>query len=441
MSFVSITAEEKKEMLNKIGVSSVEDLFEDIPEDVKLKGDLSLKEALSEMEVSDLINSLGDKNFTASSFSGAGIYNHYIPSVVDYLSSRSEFYTAYTPYQPEVSQGTLTAIFEFQTMMSRLTAMDVTNASMYDGATACAEAMLMAARTTRKNKFLISKALHPSYREVLKTYAWAADITLIEVNCVNGITDLKNLEEQLNDEIGAVIIQSPNFFGSIEQVETITKMIHSHKAKIIVTITEALSLALLKAPGEMGVDIVCGEAQSFGNAPGFGGPLLGFISAEKSFMRNMPGRLVGKSTDEDGDTAYVLTLQTREQHIRRERATSNICTNQGLCLLRSVIYLTYYGNKLRDLALYNHKIASYLRQNLIEKGFEILYDQPFFNEFIVKYKDADKLLSRLKDNGINGGVYLGDHVDECPHCILICATEMNSKEDIDKLVETIESLV
>jgi glycine dehydrogenase subunit 1 len=190
----------------------------------------------------------------------------------------------------------------------------------------------------------------------------------------------------------------------------------------------------------MGVDVICGEAQSFGNSPGFGGPLLGYISANKSFLRNMPGRLVGLSKDEDGNNAYVLTLQTREQHIRREKATSNICSNQGLCLLRAVIYLSYYGNKLRDLALYNHKIASYLHQNLISKGFEVLYDQPFFNEFIIKFKDAEKLLSRLKDNGINAGVYLGEHFEDCPHCILICATEMNSKDDVDKLVETIESL-
>ena len=380
-------------------------------------------------------------NRMVHSFAGAGAYNHFIPSVVDHLASRSEFYTAYTPYQPEVSQGTLTAIFEFQTILCTLTGMDVTNASMYDGATSLAEAVLMSCRHNGRTRALISNAVHPLYRKVLQTYAWANSIALSEISFDDGITSHNDLDRKLDDTVSCVVVQNPNFFGVIENIRAIKDIIHDNKVNLIVAVTEPLSLALLKSPGSCGADIVCGEAQGFGNPLGFGGPLLGFLAAKEQFMRKMPGRLVGKSTDMKGKEAYVLTLQTREQHIRRERATSNICSNQGLCLLRAVMYLSYYGNRLRELAELNHSRAAYLRNRLLEKGFSCYSDRPYFNEFALRFNNARLLYDRVIENGFVPGLSLGDYYSGFNDCLLFCATEQNTIEEIDAFVHILENIL
>jgi glycine dehydrogenase subunit 1 len=437
MSFVSITAEEKKEMLSSIGIKSIAELFKDIPESIRLKNLLELPEALSEIEVYKLASKIADKNKCVSSFLGAGSYRHYVPALVDELSGRSEFYTSYTPYQPEVSQGTLTAIFEYQTMIANLTGMEIANASLYDGATALAESVIMVSKSLGKDKVLVSSIIHPNYLEVLKTYCWSANIKIEIVPENKGQTDYTKIDSLLTDEVGAVIIQSPNFFGSIEDVKSVADKAHKKNAKIIIVINEALSLGLLKSPGELGADIVCGEAQSFGNYTGFGGPALGFIAVTKEFMRKLPGRLVGRTTDSDGREAYVLTLQSREQHIRREKATSNICSNEGLIALRAVIYLSLVGKKLKELAGYNHSIASYLKAKLIEKGFEAVFEKPFFNEFVLRYKKLDSIIAKAEKEGFAPGVALGKYFKEYSDCLLITATELNTKEEIDNFIKII----
>ena len=348
MSYVSLSDKDIKEMLAKIGIASVEELFHTIPENIKLKRDLNVPDPLTETEVMAYFKTLAKRNTYPEylSFLGAGVYNHVIPSVVDYLSQRGEFISPYTPYQPEVSQGTLQTIFEFQTLICQLTGMDISNASLYDGATSLAEAVLMSVRTNNKAKVVISDAVHPHYREVLDTYAWANDIEVKVNKSQQGITGPSSISSDLDDGVSAVIIQSPNFFGTIEDVEEFSKLLKDKKIFLIQVVADTISLGLLKRPAEMGVDIVCGEAMSFGNPTGFGGPCLGFVACQKNFMRRMPGRLIGKTTDSAGKPCFVLTLQTREQHIRRERATSNICTNQGLCALRAVIYMSSVGTKL-----------------------------------------------------------------------------------------------
>ncbi|HPA74056.1 MAG TPA: aminomethyl-transferring glycine dehydrogenase subunit GcvPA, partial [Spirochaetota bacterium] len=343
MDYTGITEHELREMLAIIGVKSIDDLFADIPESIRLKKLLDLPGALSDIEVEKLVAGMASRNCIMNSFLGAGAYRHHVPAVVDQLSLRGEFFTAYTPYQPEVSQGTLTAIFEYQTMICRFTALDVANASLYDGATATAEAVLMSLRSGDKNRVVVSDAVHPHYRALLRTYLWANGVELVEISSNGGITAPGDAAAALDADTAALVVQSPNFFGCIEDVAAHAAKAHAAKAHLIQVITEPLSLGLLKKPGEMGVDIACGEAQSLGNYVGFGGPMLGFMAAKAEFMRRMPGRLVGRTVDEQGREAYVLTLQTREQHIRRERATSNICSNEGLCALRAVIYLSMLG--------------------------------------------------------------------------------------------------
>jgi len=428
MSYVSITEEQQKEMLDAIGVEDISLLFKDIPEEILLDKKENIIPSLSEIETSQKINKIKDKNKVLSSFIGGGLYNHYIPPVVDHIACRSEFYTAYTPYQPEVSQGTLTAIFEFQSMICRLTGMDVANASMYDGATALAESILMSVRDNKKKKVLISDTLNNRYSNVLKTYAWASDIELVTVKSNNGEIDIVDLEKKIDGETSAFVYQNPNFFGVIEDASRFVEIVHLHKANIILTVTEALSLSLLKNPSEFSVDIVCGEAQSFGNPIAFGGPLLGFIAAKNKFLRKIPGRIVGKTEDLDGKEAYVLTLQTREQHIRRNKATSNICSNEGLCLLRAVIYLSLYGNKLRDLAIYNNKLAQFFQKKLQEKGFSLKYNKSFFNEFLIEVDNATALKEKLLQEGIDFGIKIDDNL------LLISVTENNSMEEITNLL-------
>ncbi|TAL39963.1 MAG: aminomethyl-transferring glycine dehydrogenase subunit GcvPA [Spirochaetes bacterium] len=433
MTYTCTTNDDREHMLKEIGVGSVDDLFSDIPEAIRLGGVLDLPEPLGEQEASRLAEGLASNNRICVSFAGAGAYNHYVPAVVDALSSRSEFYTAYTPYQPEVSQGTLTAIFEFQSMIARLTGMDVANASLYDGATALVEAVLMAVRTTGRTGILVSSAVHPHYREVLRTYAWANDLQVREIPAPRGTTDPGSLKDLMDDSVAAVAIQNPNFFGCIEDLASHAAPAHGTKACLIALVTEPVSMGILKSPGACGADIACGEAASLGNYMGFGGPALGFIAAGKSFMRNMPGRLVGKSVDTDGREAYVLTLQTREQHIRRERATSNICTNQGLCALRTVMYLALVGPRLRALADLNHRLASLCKNELGKKGISPVFDAPYFNEFAVRVRDPEKTIARLAEQGMNAGVSLGRYYPEYADSLLVCCTESTTSEDIRAL--------
>jgi glycine dehydrogenase subunit 1 len=439
MQYISITEKDEKEMLREIGASSIGDLFRDIPESIRLKELLDLQEPKSDLEVETILSEISLKNLKNVSFLGGGSYRHYIPAAVDQLSSRSEFYTAYTPYQPEVSQGTLSAIFEFQTMISSLTGMDASNAGMYDGATSLAESVIIASRANNRNKAAVSSCLNPNFLQVLRTYAWAAGIELVMIEETDGLTDQASALKIIDDSVSSVVIQNPNFFGSIEDLELLSKTAKDKKAAFIVCVTEPLSLALLKPPGSLGADIVCGEAQSFGNYPGFGGPLLGILAVKNEYLRRMPGRLVGKTLDESGREAYVLTLQTREQHIRREKATSNICSNEALVALRSVIYLSLLGPKLRDLAVINHNNASYLKKRLIEKGFIPAYksERPYFNEFVVRHKDIKRILKETSGKGYIPGLYLGDFYKNYSDAMLVCATEFHSKDVIDKFIETI----
>lgn len=433
MAYHCNTEEDRREMLRLIGVRDIGELFADLPREVLFGDRLDLPPALSEIEASSLLQSIGSKNRLLASFIGAGAYNHYIPAAVDALASRPEFYTAYTPYQPEVSQGTLTAIFEFQTMMCRLTGMDISNASMYDGATALAESVLMALHAAGKSRVLVCDSLHPHYRQVLRTYCWANHIEMTEMPSAGGAIDGAQLEISLGVETGACVVQQPNFFGCIEDLAAIARAVHDKKAKLIAVVNEPLSLGLLRSPGSLGADIVCGEAQSFGNPAGFGGPALGFIAARTEFMRRLPGRLVGRSVDADGREAYVLTLQTREQHIRREKATSNICSNEGLCALRAAIHLSLLGNSIGPLAAQNHRLASYCRKRLVEMGFEPVFDRPYFNEFVVRKKNSREIIARLAGEGFAPGLAIEDYYKEYRDCVLICCTEMNAPQEIDRL--------
>lgn len=438
MSYISLTDDDRKKMFAEIGISSVEELFNDIPDTIRINELSGLPSAASEIEISRIIEDIEKKNsIYQESFIGAGAYNHYIPAVVDEIASRSEFYTAYTPYQPEVSQGTLATMFEFQTMMSRLTGLDITNASMYDGSTALAEAVNMSVRDNGLKDILVSNALNPFYMEVLETYAWSGGFNIIYIPCKDGVTDSALLKKMMNENTGTVVIQSPNFFGCIEDVAEFSESTDGSKTNLIAVVTEAMSLALLKPPGQYGADIVCGESQSFGNYLNCGGPYVGYISAKNSFARKMPGRLVGKTKDADGEMAFALTLQTREQHIRREKATSNICTNQGLVALRSAVYLSLMGDKLKEIAQLNHKMARYMEIKLKEKGIEKLYNMPFFNEFIIKIPDAEKAYTRLKNSGIIAGIKINKYYPELEDSLLVCITEMNTKESIDRYVSII----
>ncbi len=437
MNYTCSPDDDRSVMLRSIGVRDVDDLFADIPDALRLRTKLDLPSALSEMEIMRLIEDLAAKNRPGRCFAGAGAYIHYMPAVVDALASRSEFYTAYTPYQAEVSQGTLTAIFEFQTFVCKLTGMDVANASMYDGATALAEAVLMSAHVSGEKSVLTGDSLHPHYRSVLEAYCGANGLELRILPSAKGVMDTSALAGAIDAGTAAVLTQNPNFFGCLEDVAAITGAAHAAKAHSIMVVTEPHSLGLLAAPGKLGVDILCGEAQSFGNPVGYGGPALGILAAKGEFMRRMPGRLVGKTVDADGKEAYALTLQTREQHIRREKATSNICTNQGLCALRAVIYLSALGNAIRPLAELNHRLAARCKTMLASKGFLPVFDRPYFNEFAVKIKNAPVVMKRLEEEGFVPGVHLGDYYREYADCILVCCTEMTSPAEIDAFAEAV----
>lgn len=441
MKYTVLTEDDRKLMLEKIGVASVDELFSDLPKDIILDKIEGLPCAASEMEITDIVKKISAKNKpeSSASFCGGGCYNHYIPAAVDELAGRGEFYTAYTPYQPEVSQGTLTAIFEYQSYMCRLTDMDVSNASLYDGATALAEAVIMSAKAGKKKKVLVSRSVNPFYRETLATYAWASNIEIAEIPLSGIVTDTAAAEKMCDSDTAAVVVQSPNFFGYIEPVEELTAFKEAKKIDLIYVVAEALSLALLKTPAARGADIVCGEAQSFGNYPGFGGPMLGFITAKEKFTRKMPGRFVGLTVDQVGNQAFALTLQAREQHIRREKATSNICSNEGLLALRAAIYLGLTGPKLPEIASCNHNAAAYLCEKLLEIGFKNVqgtssFDGAFFNEFML-----DNSNSKFSSEKFSAGIDAGKYYPEFKNCTIFCATERNTKESIDALVEKIKA--
>lgn len=441
--YIPNTETDQKFMLDSIGVNSVDDLFEDIPKELRLNRNLNLGSKMSEIEVSKHMNELAKQNKSTEEllcFLGAGAYDHYIPAVIKHIVMRSEFYTAYTPYQPEISQGTLRVIFEYQTMISNLTGMDVCNASMYDGPTACVEAGLMACANTRRKSIVISKTVHPEVRKVINTYMRFKNIEVIEVDMADGITDVEKLKAVVDKNTAGVVIQSPNFFGIIEDYSEIEKKIHENKAMLI-AYTDPISLGILKSPGELGADIVVGDGQALGNALNFGGPYLGFLAAKSKLARKMPGRIVGQSVDADGKRAFVLTLQAREQHIRRYKATSNICSNQGLNTLIAAVYLTTMGKQgLREVAVQCAQKSHYALEKITENSkFKPMFNKPFFKEFAVSSDTNSKIVNeKLLDKRILGGYELGKDYPEYENGILFAVTEKRTKNEIDKLSNELE---
>lgn len=443
--YIPITLEDEKIMLESIGVNSTEDLLQDIPEELRFKGTLDIGDAMSELELTKHMQSLAKKNTTTDDltcFLGAGAYDHYIPSIIKHMTSRSEFYTAYTPYQPEISQGTLQAIFEYQSMICELTGMDAANASLYDGATACAEAAMLAAASKKRKSVIVSKTVHPETREVLKTYMKYKGIEVVEIDHADGVTDVEKLKAAISKDTAGVITQSPNFFGIVEDMTDIEKITHDNKALLIMNVNP-MSLAILKTPGDIGADIAVGDAQVFGNSLSFGGPYIGFMAVKSKYMRKMPGRIVGQTEDVDGKRAFVLTIQAREQHIRREKATSNICSNQGLCAVVVAIYLSTMGKEgLKEVALQNVQKAHYAYNEMIKSGkYKPVFDKPFFNEFVVKSDiESSKVNSELLKNGIVGGYELEKDYPLNKNEVLFCVTEKRTKNEIDNLVAVLEGI-
>jgi glycine dehydrogenase subunit 1 len=436
MRYLPKSPAEREQMLAEIGAKSIDDLFSVIPAEYRLNRDLDVPRQQGESEIIDYFKAAGQKNAANfASFLGAGAYRHYRPVIIDSLVQRGEFLTSYTPYQAEITQGTLQAIFEFQTMVAELTGMDVANASMYDGSTGAAEAVMMAVRVTGRHKAVVARTVHPEYREVMATYAKHQGLpsTLVGYDRETGRVDLKELEAEVTEETAAVLVQSPNFFGVLEDIPAIAELAHKKGALLIVSIAEAVSLGVVRAPVE--ADIVSMEAQSFGVALSYGGPFCGVIAAKEAYLRQMPGRLVGQTVDHDGNRGFVLTLSTREQHIRREKATSNICTNQALVALMATIFLTVYGKEgIRELAEHNLAKADYAAKTLAEQaGTKLLFNgAPRFHEFVLETAESPALWSpRLLDEKIVGGVELSRWYPELGNATLWCATEVNTREQID----------
>jgi glycine dehydrogenase subunit 1 len=435
-------------MLAEIGVQNIDDLFDSIPDSLKL-GDtlLALPESLSETELTGHLKQLQKKNVTSedhSIFLGAGAYHHFSPVLVDHLISRGEFATSYTPYQPEVSQGTLQAIYEFQTMICLLTGMEIANASMYDGASALAEAVMMSNRINRRKEFLVSRGVHPQYRKVTETYTRESNFGLKEIPFdEKGKTDFSAIAGNLTENTSAVVLQSPNFLGAVEEYVSLKDKLAENGTLLIVVVVEALSLGILQAPGTYGADIVVGEGQSLGLSVSYGGPYVGFFATREKFLRQMPGRLAGETVDQNGKRAYVLTLSTREQHIRRERATSNICTNQGLCALATAIFMSTLGKQgFREIAVLNLRKADYLKNRLANvPNFKIRFATDIFNEFVLECPGpVEEILNSLKQEGIIGGYPLEFFYPDLKNCLLICVTELNSRKEMDRLAEKLEAI-
>lgn len=438
MRYLPHTREDIDAMLEVAGVKRLDDLFSTVPEDCRHTDSLDLPAAMTEWELNDQLGALAETMAVSPEFKvfvGAGSYEHYIPASVSYLLSRSEFVTSYTPYQPEMSQGTLQAIYEYQTLTARLLGMEVANASLYDGASALAEALLMSIRITRRRKVGISALIHPLYRRVARTYLAPAGIEVVELPYQeNGKTDLSKLDGL--DELAAVAVQSPNFFGYIEDLHVIAERAHARDALFITCFTEPLAYGLLKNPGSQGADIACGEGQGLGIPQSFGGPALGMFASKMKYVRNMPGRLVGQTSDMDGKKGFVLTLATREQHIRREKATSNICTNNSLCALAAAMYMASLGGfGIRELARLNHDKSEYLKKKLKEAGVKIAFSSPSFNEFVVKFPVGfGNSYERLLKKKIVAGLSLASYYPELANHYLLCVTETRSKAEMDTLV-------
>ena len=442
--YLPMTETDSKEMLEAIGVESIEELFADIPKEIRFKGQLDIEKALKEPELIKFFQGLAAKNVSVKStpsFLGAGVYDHYIPSIVNHVISRSEFYTAYTPYQPEISQGELQAIFEFQSMICELTGMDLANSSMYDGPTALAEAAMMSCGHTKKKTILVSKAVHPEARAVLKTNAYGQSLTVVEIDTKDGVTDVNQLREQYNDDTACVLVQYPNFFGHIEPLAEIEEITHQGKALLAVS-SNPLALGLLKSPGEFGADIVVGDAQPFGISMQYGGPHCGYFATTKKLMRKVPGRLVDQTVDDQGQRGFVLTLQAREQHIRRDKATSNICSNQALNALAASVAMTAIGKKgVKDMAYQNIQKAAYLKNKLKEQGIKLVNESPTFNEFVIQLDQSAKTVNeKLLEKGFIGGYELERDDEAFLGQMLICVTEVRTKEELDAFASELGAL-
>jgi glycine dehydrogenase subunit 1 len=442
MRYLPHTPEDISEMLSVVGVGSLDELFSTVPDKCRRREEMSLPERMSEWDLNNHIDELSGTMAVSPEykiFIGAGSYEHHIPAAIPHLLSRGEFVTSYTPYQPELSQGTLQAIFEYQTLTTRLLGMEAANASQYDGASALAEAALMAIRVTRKKKVAVSRLIHPHYRQVMETYLRPTDYEIIELPySPDGTTDVSGLSGI--EDLAAIAVQSPNFFGCIENLQSVTDRVQDQKCLVIACFTEPLAFGLIKNPGEQGADIACGEGQSLGIPRSFGGPALGMFATRSKYVRNMPGRLVGQTTDVDGRRGFVLTLATREQHIRREKATSNICTNHSLCALAAAMYMaTLGGTGMRALAKLNYDKCEYLKGELRKAGFNLPFSQPSFNEFVVEFPEgAVDAYNRLVKAKIIAGLPLECHYRELKNHYLLCATETISKEDMDGLVAALK---
>lgn len=444
--YLPMTEQDQAEMLAAIGVNSVEDLFADIPQQVRYEGVLPMSEALSEPALLKHMRKLADANADFdryACFLGAGIYDHHIPVVIHHIISRSEFYTAYTPYQPEISQGELQAVFEFQSYICELTGMKVANASMYDGATALAEAAALASGAVKRKRIVVSRAVHPEARDILRTYAHGLGLEVVEVGVRGGVTDPEALKASVNDETAAVLLQTPNFFGCLEDLRAVEPIIHEKKGLLVASVNP-LSLGLLEAPGKLGADIVVGDAQPLGIPASLGGPTCGFFAVTEALMRRIPGRIVGQTVDKDGRRGFVLTLQAREQHIRREKATSNICSNQALLALCASVYLSVMGKRgLVEAAELNVRKAHYAAGRIAASGkLSLAFADPFFNEFVVKLPegtDIAALNARLLKAGYIGGYDLGAAYPELAGHMLLAVTERRTKEEIDGLISEMEA--
>jgi glycine dehydrogenase subunit 1 len=441
MDYVQITPKQREEMLKAVGARTMDDLLKQVPDAIRLHRPLDVAPALDELSLRKHLSELAARNVPADGktcFLGAGAYDHFIPVVVDHLAMKAEFLTAYTPYQAEASQGSLQAFFEFQTMVCQLTGLDVSNASLYEGATAMAEAALMALNVTGKREIIVSQGVHPHYREVLKTYLSDLPAIYREIPLKNGVMDTMGLEDELDTDTAAVICQSPNFLGHIERIDTIGKFAHANES-LMIQAFNPLSLGILKKPGEMNVDIAVGEGQPLGIPLQFGGPYLGLFAAKQQYVRKMPGRLVGQTLDADGARAFCLTLQTREQHIRREKATSNVCTNQGLLALRASVYMAAMGPAgLRQVAQLNYNKACYLCERLGQVGLKRRFEQKHFNELLVKMnRPVDDVLADAAAAGIAAGYPIGRDYPELADCLLVAVTEKRTREEIDRLVDVL----
>ncbi|WP_378954520.1 aminomethyl-transferring glycine dehydrogenase subunit GcvPA [Pelosinus sp. sgz500959] len=445
-SYLPHTQEDRRTMLNAIGVERVEELFSDIPAQLLFNHPLQLPAAMSELDLVKSLQKLAGVNVNLQDYTcflGAGAYDHYIPSVIDHVIRRSEFYTAYTQYQPEISQGYLQALWEYQSMICQLTGMEVSNASMYDGGTALAEAAMMACSVTGRSEVLVVNTVHPHYRSVLTTYGMDRGYTITEFGYEDGTGSQKEITSLINKQIAAVIIQSPNFFGCIEDIKKLADLAHAQGALLIVAV-DPISLGILEAPGVLGADIVVGEGQSMGLATAFGGPYLGFFATTEKLMRKMPGRIVGQTVDHDGNRGFVLTLQAREQHIRREKATSNICSNEALCALTAAVYLSAVGKEgLHRVAELSLQKAHYAYRELTKlEGVTAVFGASYFKEFVIRCpKSIAEINKELLQEKIISGLDLGLYYPELKNCMLLCITENRTQEEISRLVEKLGAMV